>query len=398
MGIAGEAQHRVSKSVGKRRQKGTGGLVEVRPGVWKVDIEVGRDPDTGRRRRVTRKIEGTRQEAEIVLARLRVADHEKRLPTPRSSPRSVRAAFDQYIQAIEVGVIEMAPRSLVTVRSAANVMSRTVLPDARVFGEVRLGRLGWQDIEYLYLAMKTAGHSTAWIRRCATTLAQTLELARKRGLIDSNPAKDAARPRTVRTKPAAPSQAEMRALIDVVRARDEEIADAVVVLAATGMRKGELLALRWTDVDLGSEEVHVAASVSDGGRGVGIIRKETKRSDWRDVPLTTGACDALVRQLGRHRTALGREPLPDGYVFAGSPDGSTLYRPDTFTDRFTALRGASTITLRDVRHYSATRMLDAGESFRTVADILGNSENTLRLHYDGRVDVGKRKAIEALEL
>ncbi len=38
-------------------------------------------------------------------------------------------------------------------------------------------------------------------------------------------------------------------------------------------------------------------------------------------------------------------------------------------------------------------MLDAGESYRTVADILGNSEATLRLHYDGRTDVGKRKAI-----
>ena len=44
----------------------------------------------------------------------------------------------------------------------------------------------------------------------------------------------------------------------------------------------------------------------------------------------------------------------------------------------------------------ATTMLDAGESYRTVADILGNSENTLRLHYDGRTDVGKRRAIEAL--
>ena len=39
-----------------------------------------------------------------------------------------------------------------------------------------------------------------------------------------------------------------------------------------------------------------------------------------------------------------------------------------------------------------------GESYRTVADILGNSEYTLRLHYDGRIDVGKRRAIAALEL
>ena len=43
-------------------------------------------------------------------------------------------------------------------------------------------------------------------------------------------------------------------------------------------------------------------------------------------------------------------------------------------------------------------MLNAGESYRTVADNLGNSESTLRLDYDGRTDVGKRKAIAALEL
>ena len=84
-------------------------------------------------------------------------------------------------------------------------------------------------------------------------------------------------------------------------------------------------------------------------------------------------------------------------MFAGSSDGTAPHRPDTFSDRWAAARGTSTVTLQHVRHCSATAMHDAGESFRTVADILGNSENTLRLHYDGRVDVGKRRAIAALE-
>jgi integrase len=55
-------------------------------------------------------------------------------------------------------------------------------------------------------------------------------------------------------------------------------------------------------------------------------------------------------------------------------------------------------TLLDLRHFVATAMLDAGESYRAVADILGNSEATLRLHYDGRTGIEKRKAIAALEL
>jgi integrase len=73
-------------------------------------------------------------------------------------------------------------------------------------------------------------------------------------------------------------------------------------------------------------------------------------------------------------------------------------RPDALIRRWTAARGTSPITLLDLRHFVATVMLDAGESYRTVADILGNSEATLGLHYDGRTGIEKCKAISALEL
>ena len=66
--------------------------------------------------------------------------------------------------------------------------------------------------------------------------------------------------------------------------------------------------------------------------------------------------------------------------------------------QWTRATGDSHVTLLQLRHYVAAAMLDAGESYRTVADILGNSENTLRLHYDGRTDVGKRRALDALDL
>ena len=64
------------------RPRGTGGIVAVRPGVWRIDIEISRDPVTGRRRRVSRRVRGTRDDAEAALAKLRVADHDGRLPRP----------------------------------------------------------------------------------------------------------------------------------------------------------------------------------------------------------------------------------------------------------------------------------------------------------------------------
>ena len=129
-----------------------------------------------------------------------------------------------------------------------------------------------------------------------------------------------------------------------------------------------------------------------------MIRKPTKRSDWRDVPLTTAAASALRGQLDRFEASFGRTPPRATYVFGAGADPTNPLRPDTLYRRWAAVRGTSPVTLLDLRHYVATAMLDAGESYRTVADILGNSETTLRLHYDGRTGIEKRKAVSALEL
>lgn len=377
--------------------RGTGGIVAIRDGVWRVDVEVKRDPVTGQRRRVSRTVYGTREEAEVTLAKLRVAGHENRLVTGGTRARNVDAVFEIYKRAVQAGVVELAPSTAITVRGACKRMADTRI-DGRRFGDVPLSRLTWQEIETLYGEMRSAGMGVDWIRRCATVLTRALELARKRGLLDSNPAKDATRPRTTRSKPVSPSVDEVRKALATATKRDPEIADAVAVLVSTGMRRGELLALRWSDVDFKKEEVHVDAAITDGGKGVGILRKATKRADWRDVPLTSGAIDALHRQATRRRELLGTDARSDEYIFPRGIDGSIPLRPDTMGDRWATARGKSRITLQHLRHFAATAMLDAGESYRTVADILGNSEATLRLHYDGRNDTGKRQAIAALEL
>ncbi len=380
------------------RAKGSGGVFPVRPGVWRVDIELPRDKVTGKRRRVSRYVEGSRSDAEVALSRLRIADNEKRLPTGGTSARTVRAALDLYLDAADTGLIELAPRTILTTRSAANRMCSTTLAGGRPFGQLKLNRLSWQDIEEMYAAMRNTGSGPDWVRRCATVLSRTLDFSRKRGLIDSNPTKDATRPRSTRTKPHSPTSDEVRTTLERVRRRDPELADAVTVLASTGMRKAELLGLQWSDVDIDNGEVHISAAITDAGPGRKVIRKSTKRSDWRDVPLTSQAVTAL-RIQGERAGMRSQGPVPaTDYVFSNPVDGAVPYRPDTFSNRWLGMRGDSTVTLLQLRHFAATAMLDAGESYRTVADILGNSENTLRLHYDGRIDVGKRRAIAALEL
>ena len=227
-----------------------------------------------------------------------------------------------YLETAGTGSLELSPKTITTSRSAIRVMSETELADGRRFGSLLLSRLTWEDIEDLYAAMKRAGRGPDWIRRCGTVLTRSLELARKRGLIESNPSKDAVRPKSTRKKPFSPSADEVRAVLDRAQKRDPEVADFAVVLASTGMRTGELLGLQWADVDLGASELHIAAAVTDGGPGVGVVRKPTKRSDWRDVPLTGAAVQAFRRQADRHQQLLGQSASPSCYTF-GAPTIST---------------------------------------------------------------------------
>jgi integrase len=96
------------------------------------------------------------------------------------------------------------------------------------------------------------------------------------------------------------------------------------------------------------------------------VRKLTKESDWRDVPLIDSVRGTFERQLA------GTKPI----------------RLDSLSDRLAEARGHSAVTLQDLRHYVATTSLDAGVPYRNLADLLGNSEVTLRLHYEGRSDTG----------
>lgn len=384
-------------SVDRRRKRGSGGIFARGENLWRIDLEVGRDPVSGRRRRVSKTIRGTREDAELELARLRIARHEKRLPQTATNARSVRAVLDLYLREATEGKLQLAPKTIVTSRSAANTMSSTKMPNGRTFGDIRLSRLTWRDIEEMYAGMQAAGAGPEWIRRCATVLSRAMERGKKHGLLESNPAREADRPKSVRSKPFAPVQPDVQKLLARIARSDPELADIGTVIASTGMRTSELLALRWQDLNAPASEVHVASAITDGGPGVGVRRVPTKKSDWRDVPLTSAGMEAFGRQRQRRIELLG-SVRQDGYIFPAGGDGAQPHRPDRLSDRWLEHRGDSPITLLTLRHFAATRMLDAGVSYRTVADLLGNSETTLRLHYDGRTDVGKRKAIGALEL
>lgn len=174
-----------------------------------------------------------------------------------------------------------------------------------------------------------------------------------------------------------PSAGEAARLVEAAWSSDPEWGAFVWLAVTTGARRGELCALRWSDIDLdnGVLVVRRALYIDDDGR---LMEKDTKTHQQRRIVLDLETADVLREHLERcrgHVAALDIELPSDAYVFSRSPDGCDSLIPDSVTQRYERMArelGIKT-TLHKLRHYSATELITAGVDVRTVAGRLGHS-------------------------
>ena len=118
--------------------------------------------------------------------------------------------------------------------------------------------------------------------------------------------------------------------------QDPVLACWLQVAVATGARRGEVCALRWSDIDFTTATVRIERSVS-ATKSAGVAIRPTKTGRVRLVSLTGGAVDALVRQRARaERTAAdaGRTVDADDQIFTSDPDARRPWRPELVTRRW----------------------------------------------------------------
>lgn len=154
----------------------------------------------------------------------------------------------------------------------------------------------------------------------------------------------------------------------------------------TGVRRGELCALRWRDVDLSMGVIALSRSI--GQRNRETWEKDTKDHQHRRIALDAETVEVLAehrRRLEGRCVTLNVDPPADAFVFSLEPDGSSYLRPISVSERYSDLAerlGIRTI-LHKLRHYSATELIAAGVDIRTVAGRLGHSgggTTTLRVY------------------
>lgn len=253
--------------------------------------------------------------------------------------------------------------------------------EAAPFGLIPLDRLRPTDIEALVLGMraktKADGEralSDSTIRQVYTVLRAGLDGAVRDGLLARNPAALIKRPSIERREAKHLDTTAVSAVLQA--AEGSRYHSVLALIAATGLRRGEALALRWDRVDLDGGALKVAATIGRVGKRLAISEPKTARSR-RTVPLNP----AVVALLRRHkivqkedRLRAGNQWTDSGLVFTnefgGPVDPRNLLR---VIETAAKAAGVEDIGVHTLRHSAAVAWLDAGVHIKAVADLLGHS-------------------------
>jgi len=379
-----------------RRANGEGSEPRFDPtrGKWVASLRIG-----GGKRKLVRG--DTAQDVREAVRGLSV-DRNRGLTIP-----SDRLTLAQYLRQWIADAHTDKERRPATLRGYAVNIENHIIPNP--ISRVRLGQVQPRDVQQLLrslrangLAERTVGYIHATLR---VALADALELE----LIARNPAQAAKRKGRKRGQQSTPfhirvlDEAEARHLLEVARG---ERLEALINLALVGLRRGELLGLRWSDVDLAERQlrvVHQLAELKDdqGNRQLALANVKTDGSA-RTVALPEVIARCLEahreRQIEERRRAANlwvHRDLVFCNAFGGGIETTTLYR---IWDAIRRRAGFQDVRLHDLRHSAASLLLAQGVELWEVSKILGHSTLAITADiYGHQYAASRRQAADRLD-
>lgn len=337
-----------------------GSIYQRADGRWCASLSMGM-ADGKRQRKVLTA--STRQEAREKLKQLRAG------PVVKPDRLTVAAYLDTWL----TGMIRPS-RSYRTWESYRSIIRRRINP---AIGSIPLAQLTPPDIRRMLAGLELTPQS---IKCTLRVLRTALEAAVNDGLLPMNLCSRIASPRVLRREFRVWDREEASHFLRAAEGYPDHA--LYVVALATGMRQGELVALKWDDIDLTRGAIRVQRSLQHQ-KGKGLVACEPKtRQSRRVVRIGTTVVNRL-RQHRKEQTATRlASPIwcEDGYIFA-TATGLPLYSSGV-RDRFRAAMcsaGVPAIRFHDLRHTAATLLLSAGTHPKVVSEMLGHSSIAITL-------------------
>ena len=337
---------------------------------WSIVIDLGRD-SAGKRKQKWHTVKGTKKDAQAELSRLLNELNTGEYVEPS------RMLVSEYLKRWLKDYAEpnVSPK---TSERYAQIIRDNINP---ALGNYQLSKLKPLHIQSFYTDCLTSGRKDGKGGLAAQTVLHFHRLLRKAflqavkwQLLARNPVDAVEPPRPQRTEMNAINETETALLLD--RLAGSALFPPVLFAVTTGLRRGELLALRWKDVDLEEGRITVNQSLEQTKAGLRFKTPKTERSR-RQVPLPS----VTVELLKEHKRKQNEERLRLGLVYHNAdlvfprPDGSAM-APDSFSTNFAAFirrSGLKHIRFHDLRHSHATQLLLQGVHPKIVSERLGHS-------------------------
>lgn len=346
---------------------------------WTAVVYLGRDPETGKRRYLWKTVKGTKRDAEALLTRLlaQVDIGSDLLP----SKLTVEQFSREWLKAVKSRV---KPR---THHRYGELLRLHVIP---YVGPLELKKLKPLHIERLLSKAREKGLSEQTLLHVFRVLHTALGQAVKWQLVDRNVAQSVQPPKPEKHEMDAVSPEEADRILAAARGTELEV--PVAIALGTGMRLGEILGLRWTDIDFDNALLRVKQTLQVD-RTFGTPKSYRSR---RSIPLPK----FLLKALRTHRARQSEQRLVAGTAWqdldlvATRADGSPT-DPRRVSRLFTQLakENGFDFTFHGLRHAYASLMLASGVDLKVTSDLLGHS--TIGITADLYTHVSERLHREA---
>ena len=373
-----------------------GTKTEVAPGVWRLRVFVGRNA-TGSPIQRSKTIHAPERKPG---AGTRLADRELAKMIAEASRGSSATGTETVGQLLDrfLEHAESLGRSPTTLREHRRTIETTLRPE---LGRIKLSKLTAADLDRMYGKLTSRGLKATSVRRIHAVIGAALRQAERWDLVDRNVAHRATPPPVHAAEVVAPRPDEVQRIIEVAEATEPALAGLLLLAALTGARRGELCALRWSDVDWQARTLSISKSIYESAGG-GWGEKDTKTHQARKIGLDEIGLEILRRHrasVDKLATELGVTVASDAFMFSRSPAGFEPIRPDVlskFTKHVADKAGVST-HLHALRHFSATQAIAAGFDAVTVGARLGHADPSITLRvYSHAVEQRDRELAASL--
>ena len=339
---------------------------------YQVIIEEPPDATTGKRHRKYFTIHGTKKEAEKFL-RDTITDMENQTYV-NPTKVTLKEWMNEWYNTYPSGHLSES-----TLRGYLYQIENYIIP--------ALGKIPIQNLSAIQIqkwvndisAESPVSHkpmSARTVKNIFLNLSAAMEQAAKLGLIKKNPCRDIILPKRQAYQVEVYNEQEIDKLIQAAKGTDMEV--PVMLTLSLGLRRGELIALRWENVDLSKGIIHICENRVDGLDGKVVTKAPKSQAGIRDLPLSP----SLISMLKKHKIEFSKKQLKyavgynnDDFVICqhnGNP-----YKPFSFTKKFRTLLKQNNlrhIRFHDLRHTNASIMLSQGISPKVAQQRLGHSD------------------------